>query len=113
MTCVGITWHGFRHSTSCTGGGSGGGGGGSSSSISDGGGSESGSGVGRCVVVGSRAVCTVVLQYAGCRRRVSNSHLDLGYVPYVLYGVKYIDLVSLAPHAYLKAVFVNNRFLWL
>ena len=25
------------------------------------------------------------------------SHLDLGRAPYVLYGVKYIDLVSLAP----------------
>ena len=27
----------------------------------------------------------------------SDSHLDLGRAPYVLYGVKYIDLVSLAP----------------
>jgi hypothetical protein len=27
----------------------------------------------------------------------SDSHLDLGRAPYVLYGVKYIDLVSRAP----------------
>ena len=35
-----------------------------------------------------------------CGRRVggaSDPHLDLGCAPYVLYGVKYIDLVSLAP----------------
>ena len=30
---------------------------------------------------------------------VSDSHLDLGRAPYVLYGVKYIDPVSLAPVA--------------
>ena len=34
--------------------------------------------------------------------RASDSHLDLGRVPYVLYGVKYIDLVSLAP-VYIRA----------
>ena len=28
-------------------------------------------------------------------RQASGSHLDLGRVPYVLYGVKYIGLVSL------------------
>ena len=31
----------------------------------------------------------------GCAA-ASDSHLDLGRAPYVLYGVKYIDLVSLA-----------------
>ena len=30
-------------------------------------------------------------------RLASGAHLDLGRAPYVLYGVKYIDLVSLAP----------------
>ena len=30
-------------------------------------------------------------------RTACGSHLDLGCAPYVLYGVKYIDLVSLAP----------------
>ena len=29
--------------------------------------------------------------------QASDSHLDLDRAPYVLYGVKYIDLVSLAP----------------
>ena len=29
--------------------------------------------------------------------RVGGSHLDLGRMPYVLYGVQYIDVVSLAP----------------
>ena len=28
---------------------------------------------------------------------ISDSHLDLIRAPYILYGVKYIDLVSLAP----------------
>ena len=31
------------------------------------------------------------------RQRASDSHLDLSRAPYVFYGVKYIDLVSLAP----------------
>ena len=30
-------------------------------------------------------------------KTASGPHLDLGCLPYVLYGVKYIDLVSLAP----------------
>ena len=33
----------------------------------------------------------------GVNIRVSGSHLDLGRAPYVLYGVKYIDPVTLAP----------------
>ena len=31
------------------------------------------------------------------KRKASDSHLDLVRAPYVLYGVKYIDLVPLAP----------------
>ena len=39
---------------------------------------------------GTPPVCPVVLQ-------ASASHLDLGRAPYAVYGVKYIDLVSLWP----------------
>ena len=37
----------------------------------------------------------------------SDSHLDLIRAPYVLYGVKYIDLVSLAPLKFLILIFIK------
>ena len=42
-------------------------------------------------------------------RRCGGAHLDLSRAPYVLYGVKYIGLVSLAPINYLVSVFGNPR----
>ena len=46
-----------------------------------------------CGIMGSRAVL-----------QTSASHLDLDRAPYTLYGVKYIDLVSLAPFTgYIRA----------
>ena len=40
----------------------------------------------------------IIMQiYFAQNRQASGSHLDLDRAPYVLYGVKYIDLVSLAP----------------
>ena len=39
--------------------------------------------------------CQLIEELQDMPTQASDSHLDLGRAPYVLYGVKYIDLVSL------------------
>ena len=45
--------------------------------------------------------------------QASASHLDLSRAPYALYGVHYIDLVSLAPFlGYQRAAVVTQTLTW-
>ena len=49
------------------------------------------------LLIDDTAFSGLVWSPATCRWPVRHNLLDLGYAPYVLYGVNYIDLVSLQP----------------